>query len=581
MSFKDEILSSYKHGTLTGLITTITRGNRKESEATLFREAAIALHNNGDIDLLKIPTGLRNERTKDYDFWLVQDFYTQVIPELDAEVEPMMAAVRALVSAAGADLSGGQPSSAFRDWATIEDRSEQVLASIDKSSLDDAQLVMLALQALERTRPDTALDRAIDYLAEPGEAAQLGAAVAIGSFELIADRSTAFKALESLQAAVDATSDDKLSAVIAASAVDVVLRVGAAVEAEALNILATAANNAGDETIYRLSESLWLNAKTLPSGITTILIEVVAAVREGQTGTFRNLDFAISALVESGRIEEAVSLLERLLAAHPSLGDFSELEGSANALLQIDRDKLGEVVVGWLLSEESSIREAVHALMQQQLGDPITFHIDLAPRTFSGPEAVFLARKTIGYLFLRPITAASILLSLLRSAPSEASNEIGEYLFDPLLLNFPGELKVWLSEQVSENLCGGATPYVESALKKLESYFDGLDAIGRVSELRPSERERMIEHHRQNRDMSDVIKKAHEMSVFASLATRSVMLYGKRSISYSKGSDGKRTRHEMELGEISHSVDWPRLQTLEPFTLDYLLRMFRSERIKP
>ena len=60
-----------------------------------------------------------------------------------------------------------------------------------------------------------------------------------------------------------------------------------------------------------------------------------------------------------------------------------------------------------------------------------------------------------------------------------------------------------------------------------------------------------------------------------------MLLYGTRSISYFKGRGGKQRRSEMKMHSISHSIETPRLDILEPFDLDYMLRVFRSMKSAP
>jgi hypothetical protein len=151
-------------------------------------------------------------------------------------------------------------------------------------------------------------------------------------------------------------------------------------------------------------------------------------------------------------------------------------------------------------------------------------------------------------------------------------------LFDPLLINYSGELSDWLSER-AKDASDPAQPVIVDLLSRLEAYIDGLRKAGRIKELRPSERERLIENHRQHESMRQAYKQAEKKSVFMSIVSRSVLLYGTRSISYFKGSDGKKQRNEMKLHSISHSVESPRLDILEPFDLDYTLRVFRAMRV--
>ncbi len=574
----DDIVRHDETGTLPKLITETILGGRNDPEAVALREAAVAAHNAGTVDMLAPALALEAGRSEDYDFFAVQHFYVQVIPELEAEVEPMMAVVRALVAAAGNDGVAGRPNAAFRDWAAKGDRAEQTLGLIDTDRLDDAVFVMLALQALERMDAGAALDRMITYLAEPTKVAQLGAAAAIGSFDFTGESAFAPKALAALQTAIDVAVDDDLRGVIASAAVDIALCTHGANEAEVLNIIATAASFAGDETIHRLSQTLWLRGEDLSPAIVAALINILLKDRVESIGTLQNIDHAVGALTRKGRLNEALALLEPLLVAHIEFHDFEVLSGSAHALLQLEPDRLAHVIVKWLLSGKRPLGDAARGLISQVHGDPLTFRIDFAAKALSGEEAVFLARKTIGHLFLHPITVASILLSLIRAAPEAVAESIGEHLFDPLLLNFPGELSEWLTEQAKDE-ADAATPLVLTLLERLEGYLEGLRAIGHVRELQPSEREKLIENQRRLQSFQVAHKAAEDKSVFASLVSRSVLLYGNRSISYFERPSGQSERLEMKLGAVSHSVELPRLDTLEPFNLDYKLRVFRAERI--
>ena len=71
-----------------------------------------------------------------------------------------------------------------------------------------------------------------------------------------------------------------------------------------------------------------------------------------------------------------------------------------------------------------------------------------------------------------------------------------------------------------------------------------------------------------------------KQSIFASLVKLSVILYGKRSITYVEGPDGQRSPMEMELKPHSVSFELPRMQVVDPVGLDFVLFMLRAERRK-
>ena len=63
-------------------------------------------------------------------------------------------------------------------------------------------------------------------------------------------------------------------------------------------------------------------------------------------------------------------------------------------------------------------------------------------------------------------------------------------------------------------------------------------------------------------------------------STMMVLLYGRRSINYVYGADGEPTRTEIPLKGHSVEMEFPRAERLDPFGLDYTLRVFRAEQIR-
>ena len=64
------------------------------------------------------------------------------------------------------------------------------------------------------------------------------------------------------------------------------------------------------------------------------------------------------------------------------------------------------------------------------------------------------------------------------------------------------------------------------------------------------------------------------MNLFASKA---VLLYGRKSISYVHSSDNETQRMEIPLQSFEHSIEFPGLEYMDPHGLDYMLRVFRVE----
>jgi hypothetical protein len=80
--------------------------------------------------------------------------------------------------------------------------------------------------------------------------------------------------------------------------------------------------------------------------------------------------------------------------------------------------------------------------------------------------------------------------------------------------------------------------------------------------------------------MEQAMKDAQKDSVFLSLVSTSVLLYGRKSVDYVYNADGQSNRMEFPLHAHSTEMEIPRNTNIDPFGLDYTLRVFRAERIK-
>lgn len=490
----------------------------------------------------------------------------------------MLAAVKALVKRAGQDLASGWPNDAFRKWAESGDRARIVIASIDPADPEDAAYVFLALVALAKTEPETALNQAVTFLASQHLPAQLGAAKAIGALPLVTAEER-MRSLDALKAASKVSTDDNLVGQIIAAAADVSLKAPTEVAA-ALQLIDELAENAGDHAIHRAVSTLMFDGEKLPTEIIAALTKIAHKIRIENKGTVDHLGNAAAKLLRHDRVDEALALIVPILSEHEELGTFEQLDGLAYGLLQLDRVPLARIIATWLLSLDRNLGEAARNLVGDHHGGALVLEFDAAELTLTEDQAIVLAHRAIGYLFLHPITAASIALSLIRVTSEKGWQVIEEILFEPLLINFSGELSDWLKVKATD-YTDPAQPSIERLLARLDAYLEGLRRAGVIKELRPSERERMIEGHRRQELMQHAHKESEKKSIFRSIMSRSVLLYGNRSISYFQEPGGKTHRNEMQLQTISHSFEAPRIDIIEPLELNYILRVFRAMRVAP
>ncbi len=576
MTDKDEIIAHYTAGTFPELFVERVRRHRTDDIGKALRATLTTLHNSGTIDVLEPARTIGNSPVNQHDFFAVMHVYCDLIPELEDEVPAMLAAVKALVARAGNDGMAGMPNSAYRSWAEQGDRARATLAAIDPADPEDAAYVFLGLQALAKREPEAAFTQAIAHLAGMAAPARSAAAKAVGTMAF-ATREERIRAADTLAAARMAADDNSLGHIL--TAICEIARAHADMEGAAVALIDAANTQVGDQAIHQVSLELMFHGEALSPAIVAGLTAIAHKVVVGNRGTLENIDAAGGKLVTHGRLDEALELITPLISAHDELTSLETFDSFAYALLQLAPDQLAKVLMGWLLSLDPNLGEATLSLVGDHHGDaPLMLEVDGTTIGLSDADTILLAHRTIGYLFIHAITAASLVLGLIRGAAEGPRKVMADILFDPLLINYSGELADWLRQRAKDS-SDPAQPVITELLARLEAYIDGLHKAGRIKELRPSERERLIENHRQHESMRQAHKQAQKKSIFMSIVSRSVLLYGNRSISYFEGPDGKKQRNEMKLHSVSHSFESPRLDILEPFDLDYTLRVFRAMRV--
>ncbi|HEY0113059.1 MAG TPA: hypothetical protein VGB59_07875 [Allosphingosinicella sp.] len=575
MSDRDDIIAHYAAGTLPQLFVERLRRHRTDELGKAFRATLTCLHNADTIDVLEPARQIASSPIDQHEFFTVMHVYTELIPTLEAETPAMLAAVKALVARAGDDMTSGMPNGAYRTWAEQGKRARATLAAIDPDDPEDSAYVFLGLQALAKSEPDAALDEAIAYLGGTSAPARSAAAKAIGTFALSTSEGRQ-QAAEALSAAAPAADDNSLGHIL--TAMCEIARAHPDMSADAATLIIASAPQAGDQAIHQLSLEFMFHGEELPAEIVAGLTAIMHKVRIANQGTLEHIDAAGGKLVTHKRLDEALALITPLISAHDELTSLETLDAFSYALLQLPPDQLAQVVIGWLLSPDPNLGRATMSLVGAHHGDKsLILQLDGATLDLPDADRILLAHRTIGWLFIHPITAASLVVGLLDGAGDAAAKVIADILFDPLLINFSGGLGDWLAERANDG-SDPVQPVLTDLLARLEAYIEGLRRTGRIKEFRPSERERLIENHRQHESMRQAHKQAEKKSIFMSIVSRQVLLYGTRSISYFEGPDGKKQRNEMKMHSFSHSIESPRLNILEPFDLDYTLRVFRAMR---
>ena len=209
----------------------------------------------------------------------------------------------------------------------------------------------------------------------------------------------------------------------------------------------------------------------------------------------------------------------------------------------------------------------------------MTIDIDASELTTKDfKHIVFVARKAIGYLFTKPVTATSILISLMRLAPDdEAQGYLGKLLLDSLLINYPGSVREYVEAQAQQKT-GKVKATLDKALTALKAYLDTLSDVPVLAALHPSQTHREAYSRYTGELFEASMQEAKKHSVFRKFALNITLLYGRKSINYIHGGGGPPRRMEMPMKSYSRQMEFPRMEHLDEHGLNYMLCVFRAER---
>ncbi|HEX8654775.1 MAG TPA: hypothetical protein VF693_06095 [Allosphingosinicella sp.] len=524
-----------------------------EADWTTFIANAAAAHNAGDIDVLAAFAELPEGRLG----YAPQIFLENVIPLLATDLPPLTGLYEALTARQLNDGIGHYVLTGIAGWCEADSTRPMALADAAKAGTAPASLLRVALLAGLKNDRAVFLPVAIDMIAKGTPETQATAIDVVGRFD-------AFSATElsavvtALEAALATAASDAVAAPLR-SLLIIAKRTPAnsAVGVRAIAAVATSADAGIRETI---AAELMAGTAKLEPRLADAAYYLLASTEADEIGSINAIDQLIAHDLKSPRIDAARSLLDELLARR--VATMKQFDSTTRALLTGDPLVRAEIVVRWLRSEKLGLFLAVHDLCSGFGEDATRFELDFA--TATQLEAERMARRCCALLMVFPETIASILASLLRTGPAAAFPVVERLLFDPLLINYWHGARAYLETAAT----GAPAPMADvlaRVLKRHDDYKAGIEGVGGLRELRPSQHHRFLVATKKRDEERAIGKAAQKESIFAEIFPTSLLLYGDSVIFDYHAEPGKSLRQEspMQTHEFSHEL--PRVDVIDPF----------------
>ena len=573
-----ELILAFQQGNLLASVYETLRSERAVTESLC--ESLTRLHNSGEIDVISSFQQLKNEPPTAIDFFSTRRVLEKTLPKLKAAVLPVMECVLQLVNEAGRDMAAGLLLPPFVDFCAVdESRPVEALALIEESIDKYVELLPPVIVAGARIDTEFYLRKSIQLSKHQNLKMRQAAIFSIGRIENLEGKKLIDEAVACLETSAQIETDDQLLGNVIQSAFNL-YKLDRSQDIRVTAIIKTALSKGKDLALHIAAELISFDHSLVPDILLDVFVVELLRVNPENKGTLNKIDYGISQLLEHNTWDKGIEFLEKLLLKNSETLSLAELESTSHELFR-NVDALSRLTTNWFLKGNPVLCDGIRTIAE--LAYEQDLRLVAVPSEFASTDPmqmIFLARKSIGYLFSKPITVASIVISLLEYAiDADIQKELANLLFDPLLLNYPGQLKDYLTKK-SDHSSEPVKENIKRSIRTLDQYFEHLKSMGSIPELHPSQAQREAYRRHFSRLMSESMENAKKDSVFLSLVSTSVILYGSTSIDYVYGVDGATNRMEIPLQSHSTTVEVPRTGNIDSFGLDYMLRVFRAEQLK-
>lgn len=577
-TFRESLLEEAKAGNFLKAVSEFTSRTREDHD-DLGSELA-SLHNKGLVDVVAEFFALRKSIPEGPEFFLTRRVFEQVLPHLNAPIDAVMRCVAQLYREAGQDLLAGSILNGYIKFCAKDiERPREALKLIKEDFNAFGDMLAATVAAGSLFDSSYYLSELLSLMLHSDIEVRRHAVFSVARIQWQKGSDVPDSAILALERVVEEETDDHLLATAIKSAFSL-LRKDKKHEEQVIIQIRKALEKGENHSLYAASELIMFNTKELPAALLHLLLEHLKRVNSKNIDTLDNIDSGIANLLDLENTEAGLDLLENLLAEHDQSLSIKMFKSSAAKISQSTK-LLNKVATRWLMRGDRALCEATYQITSTYFRNAPRVEIDESElHACDYTHIIFIARKIIGYFIMQPVAAASMIISLMHYTSDDKSlDTLGDLLFDPLLMNYPGSTCDYVKEQANKK-SGKIKQAIESALASIEQYLEVLHSVPNLPALHVSQSQRESYRRHTSEAMEKTVKAAEKESLFSSLFTTNTLLYGNKVINYIYTGPGESHRMETPLSSHSVSMEFPRMDDLDPYELNYMLRVFQLEKFK-
>lgn len=528
------------------------------------------LHNAGKISLVSGGNLAAIEALPHNDFWSVIHPLDQAIPELNCSLDDALMFVQTLVRKAGADGASGMPNSSLVKWCKANPEKAMLIVERAKS-LDEICVshCVFALQGLEN------IDLSFELVGHSDKIIVSVGLRSLGSLKIESD-AIAKRVVDKCCEIVAAEKDRKVRSSAIEAAFNTWKKIAPSEAYRQKELLGFVIREKNDDELIQLSAALFYHLNGLvPESIDQIL-EALAGDVSHSHELLHLLDSALHFKNERWNFKKVVDIFAKHIPKLKSPVEPRQFNNFSQWALA-DPANADQLFSSWLADGNHELCKYLADMIVKGGKENTVIEISMANLPSEVDDQVFMARKCVGFLWLHEVTAASVLLSIVKNGKKSAQQEAESLLYNPLLLSFSGALREFLEGQIG-NSSKRISDCVRRLIKSHDAYLAGLKKAEHLLEFLPTIEQRRVSEMKDRERNNDIQSQAHERSVFSQFVARQTLLYGNKSFFVAHGEGGQKIPNIMQLSEFSYSIEFPRLGVIDPVGFHEMLTIFRVER---
>lgn len=564
--FYEEILIQNSSGNLISFLFSNDYCNDEACDEML--EIIAKLHNNNEIDLFSVKSLQDISNLKKFEFWNGHSYFSKVIPLLEGTVEQIMALTNILVISVGDDGFAQTPNLELLKWCEVDvSRSKQIIQQ--SKSGDELALKHLVFALIANSQ----FEDSINFIRGDNLSAQTAGVVALGRMKLSVEQEET--ALQQISNSISGSTDAPYVSNLLNSARGIWNTSSTHSKFLQVDIIEGALKNDFAETSLTIASMLYSNLEIIEASLLPQMMSSLLNLKPEHVGTINMIDSAFPKLCNAGYSIQIINFLEELISKNMKKIKLDQFENFRKYLLDNNPKELSRVVSSWLLNGNMYTCVELVSMLNGTLESKNIINIRKEDIPKEIDEQIFLIHKVVGHFFMDTVAAASILLSFVKFGKKEAKEMAESFLFYPIFLNYGGDLHKYF-ESLTKDRSIRIKECAVRLIEKKTKYLENIKSMKVVNELHPTEKMKQIEHQMFSDIMQEAYKKASRGSIFTDLVTHQYLLYGVSSVNVFKLPDGSEKIMKTEMQQFSQSMEFPRMETIDPVGIDMMLRRYRA-----